>query len=67
MKLSKDARASLKETGITHASVVNEYIVNGYIVMVLRGRNVEGATMYTSWRDGEAAGDLKWVYERYNA
>ena len=67
MKLSKDARKALKETGITHGVVVNEYIVNGYVVMVLRGRNMEGVTMYASWRDGESAGDLKWVYERYNA
>lgn len=67
MKLSKDARKALKETGITHASIVEEYIVNGYVVMVLSGRTAEGITMYATWRDGESAGDLKWGYERHNA
>lgn len=67
MKLSNEARKALESTGITHARIIEEYIASGQVVMVLSGRNVMGDTMYATWRDGESAADLKWVYERHNA
>lgn len=67
MKLSQADRKALKESGITHATVIEERIQQGYINRVLRGRTAYGETMYGTWHDGESADDIRWKYEKANA
>ena len=67
MELSKEDRKALKESGITHATIIEERIQQGYVNPVLRGRNVAGETMYGTWHDGESADDIRWQFEKANA
>lgn len=67
MKLSQADRQSLKGVGITHAIIVEEFIQQGYVNRILRGRNAASETMYGTWEDGESASDIRWQYERANA
>jgi hypothetical protein len=67
MKLSKEERKALEESGITHAVIIEERIQGRYVNRLLRGRNVSGITMYGVWHDGESAKDIRWEYYRSNA
>lgn len=64
LNLSQSDRKALKDAGMTHVVVLEERSSGS---RVLRGKSVSGDTLYGVWHEGEAAADIRWVWERANA
>lgn len=60
--LSKQERKSLQESGVTHATVIEERIGNhGTVSRLLRGKAIdEVTTIYGWWMYGEGVNDIRW-------